>query len=320
LQSKNYAAVDIGTNSFHLIIVKAKEDGSLEIIDREKEVIRLGSQKGSDLNFISNDEFEKAVKILSHFKKLADFYKADIHAVATSAVREAENRDMFINKILVQTGIKIEIIDGHKEAEYIYKGVRKALPYNLRLLCVDIGGGSTEFILGHNENIVFGESIKIGAVRLSKKFFPGFILDENAVNDCRLYIEEQIRTNPNVNFSEKFDIAVGSSGTILAAAGMLNYKRNGKKVKSLNEFTFDASELKILTEEILNRKTPEQRINLPGMEYKRADIIPAGLLILDKVFEMLNLKQMVVSEFALREGVVLSMIEKEKINDGTIKF
>lgn len=309
MQSKNFAAVDIGTNSFHLIIVKVQEDGSLVIIDREKDVIRLGSQKGEELSIISDDEIERGLKILSHFKKLADFYHADIRAVATSAVREAENKNYFIEKVFEDTGIKIEVIDGHKEAAFIYKGVRKALPYNKKFLCVDIGGGSTEFILGYNDNIVFGESIKIGAVRLSKKFFPDFILNEKAVQECNLYIEKMITSNAKINFNEKYDLAVGASGTISAAAGMINYKRNGKKTKSLNEFIFDKSELEVLTREILSRKTPEQRIDLPGMEYKRADIIPAGLLILNKAFELFKIDQMTISEYALREGVVLTMME-----------
>ncbi len=313
MQSKNLAAVDIGTNSFHLIIVKVREDESLTIIDREKEVIRLGSQEGKDLSHISEDEIEKGINILKRFKKLADLYNAEIHSVATSAVREAKNKNEFINRVLSETEIKIEIIDGRKEAEYIYKGVRKALTCkNKKLLCLDIGGGSTEFILGLDENIIFGESVKIGAVRLSKKFFPDFILTEERIEECKKYIEVQIRKNSKINFGEKFDMAVGASGTIYALAGMIRYKKPGEKNKSLNEFIFTKRELEEVTNEILQRKTPEQRVNIEGMEYKRADIISAGLLILDKAFELFKIKEMIISEFALREGVVLSMMEKEQ--------
>jgi len=319
LQSRNFAAVDIGTNSFHLIIVKIEENGALTILDREKEVIRLGSQKGNELSHISEEEIEKGIAILKKFKNLADFYHAKLHAVATSAVREAENKRDFLDRVLKETGIKIEVIDGRIEAGYIYKGVRKALPYkDKKLLCLDIGGGSTEYILGFNDEIFYGESIKIGAVRLSKKFFPDFILTEEGIQKCKEYIEQQIKANDKINFNEKFDFAVGASGTILAVAGMIKYRRFGTKDKSLNEVVFTKEELEEVTNEILERKTLEQRINIEGMEYKRADIIPAGLLILQKSFELFNINEMIISEYALREGVVLSMLEKSKIKSNSI--
>jgi exopolyphosphatase/guanosine-5'-triphosphate,3'-diphosphate pyrophosphatase len=316
---RNFAAVDIGTNSFHLIIVKVGEDGSLTILDREKEVIRLGSQKGNELSHISKEEIEKGINILKSFKKLADFYNANIHAVATSAVREAENKKDFLDKVYKEISIEIEVIDGQKEAEYIYKGVRKALPYkNKRLLCSDIGGGSTEFILGYNDDIIFGESIKIGAVRLSKKFFPNFILNDERVEKCKQYIEQQINLNEQINFNEPFDYAIGASGTIYAVAGMIKFRRSGMKDKSLNEFVFTNAELNEVTNEILSKKTSEQRVNIEGMEYKRADIIPAGLLIFQKSFELFKINEMIISEYALREGVVLSMIEKSRIKPNSI--
>jgi exopolyphosphatase/guanosine-5'-triphosphate,3'-diphosphate pyrophosphatase len=319
LQNKNYAAIDIGTNSFHLIIVKVEENGALTILDREKEVIRLGSQKGNELSHISEEEIDKGLSILKSFKKLADVYNAKVHAVATSAVREAENKKDFLDKVLIETGIKIEVINGRKEAEYIYRGVRKALHYkNKKLLCFDIGGGSTEYILGFNDKIIYGESIKIGAVRLSKKFFPDFLLNEDAIEKCKQYIEHEVKSNKEINFNESFDYAVGASGTILAIAGIINFNRNEKKLKSLNGFIFSKEELREVTNKILEKKTPGERINIEGMEYKRADIIPAGLLILQKSFEIFNIKEMIISEYALREGVVLSMLEKSQFKSDSV--
>lgn len=321
MPGKNFAAVDIGTNSFHLIVVKVDENNSLSIIDREKDVIRLGSQKGNELNHITEEEIKKGINILNKFKKISEVYNAKLHAVATSAVREAVNKEEFISRVLDKTGIKIEVINGNKEARYIYKGIRKALPYkDKKFLCLDIGGGSTEFILGYSDDILFGESIKIGAVRLSKKFFPGFILVDEKIEKCKQYIEEQIRINTKINFNDKFDLAVGSSGTILAVAGMINYRRNGEKAKQLNKFIFMKNELEQIVKEILERKTPEQRMNIEGMEYKRADIIPAGLLILQKSFELFDIKEMIISEYALREGVVLSILEKNKTFSDSVSF
>jgi exopolyphosphatase/guanosine-5'-triphosphate,3'-diphosphate pyrophosphatase len=106
------AAIDMGTNSFHLIIVQVKSDGSFKIIDREREVIRLGSHKGKEFSFISEGEMEKAVDVLKDFAKIAQFYKADVRAIATSAVREARNKEEFINRVFEETGIMVEAIGG----------------------------------------------------------------------------------------------------------------------------------------------------------------------------------------------------------------
>ena len=121
------AAVDMGTNSFHLIIVQVRKDGSFKIIDREKEVVRLGFHKGENLTTISEGEIEKAIDVLRDFTKIAKFYGADLRAMATSAVREAKNKDEFLTKVYEATGIYVEAIEGVKEAELIYLGVLKAL-------------------------------------------------------------------------------------------------------------------------------------------------------------------------------------------------
>ncbi len=305
------AAVDMGTNSFHLLIVRVKKDGSFKIIDREREVIRLGFRKGKDLTEISEGEMEKAIDVLRDFNKIAKFYGANIRAVATSAVREAKNKDEFITSVYKSTGIYVEAIEGKKEAELIYLGVQNALDVtDKRILCVDIGGGSTEFILGEKGKTVFAESVKIGAVRLSKKFFPDYHLSPESVKTCDEYIKSMISRKTNLNSEHKFDFAVGTSGTILSAAAIINFRRNRGFKKSLNGFSFTSDEMNELTEDILECESPVDRLSIEGMEVKRADIIPAGMLILRNAFETFNLKEMTVSENALREGIIIETIEQ----------
>ena len=182
---KRIAAIDMGTNSFHLIIVEMREDGSIKFLDREREFIRLGSELGEDLSFISEGETAKAISVLQNFSSIAKYYKADIRAVSTSAVREAKNKNNFIDEVFKQTGIKVETIEGTEEAKLIFLGMKNALPLNDKsVLGIDIGGGSTEFIYGVNGIPVYAESVKVGAVRLSKKFFPDFIITESSIKDC----------------------------------------------------------------------------------------------------------------------------------------
>jgi exopolyphosphatase/guanosine-5'-triphosphate,3'-diphosphate pyrophosphatase len=300
----------MGTNSFHLIIVEADKDGSFKIIDREREIVRLGSSTGDDLKWISPEEIEKAVGILKGFKNLIQSYNAEIKAVATSAVREAGNKEEFISRVYKDTGIEVEAIDGKKEARLIYLGAQNALPIgNKKVLCVDIGGGSSEFISGSNGEIIFAESIKIGAVRLSRKFFPDYLLTEQSVKLCEGYIEQQILANSRINFNDTFEIAVGASGTIQSVAALIHYSRDSSPLKTLNGFSFSFEELKKITSLILESRTVEERRLFKGIELKRADIIPAGLLILHKTFEVFKLDEMTISDYGLREGVIVEMLK-----------
>ena len=309
--NKCIAAVDMGTNSFHLIIVQVKDDGSFKIIDREREVIRLGTHKGKEFTWISEGEIEKAIDVLRDFGKIAQFYKAELRAIATSAIREAKNKSEFIDRVFENTGITVEAVDGKTEAELIYLGVQHALDvYNKRILCIDIGGGSTEFLLGENGISEFAESIKIGAVRLSKMFFPDFHLTESGIEMCRQYIQDKLNVNTNLHPNHLFELAVGSSGTIVAAASIISYRRNGKFKKTMNGFTFTSNEIFELTSDVLKCESPVDRLFIEGMEIKRADIIPAGLLILSEVFSTFKLKEMTVSENALREGIIIDTISK----------
>jgi exopolyphosphatase/guanosine-5'-triphosphate,3'-diphosphate pyrophosphatase len=308
---KCLAAIDMGTNSFHLIIVEVRRNDAFKIIDREREVIRLGSHSKDGFSIISEGEMEKATDILNGFGKIARFYNAEIRAIATSAVREAKNKIEFIERVYESTGISVEAIKGKNEAELIYLGIQNVIDVkNKRILCVDIGGGSTEFLLGEKGESEFAESIKVGAVRLSKMFFPDYILEQAAIEMCRKYIHDKLNACTNLHADHQFDFAVGTSGTIIAAAAIIHFKRFNKFNKSLNGFTFSAKELFDLTEDVLKCKSAVDRLFIEGMEIKRADIIPAGLLILCEAFNTFNLREMTVSENALREGIIVDTISK----------
>lgn len=304
-----FAAIDIGTNSFHLIIVEVSEGGKLKLLDREREFLRLGSELGEDLSFISEKEIAKAISVLKNFSKLVNYHKAKLRAVSTSAVREAKNKNEFIQTVFEQTGIKVETIEGTEEAKLIFLGMKNALPINDKsVLGIDIGGGSTEFIYGVNGSSVFTESVKIGAVRLSKKFFPDFIITDSAVKQCSEYVEQLIRMNSKIQTNIKIDFAVGSSGTVDTICLIKQFQKNAEIKPRLNGYTFDKVEFDEIYSFVMNLKNPDARMRVPGIESKRADIIPAGLIILKKTFELFNIEKMVLSEYALREGVVYDLI------------
>jgi exopolyphosphatase/guanosine-5'-triphosphate,3'-diphosphate pyrophosphatase len=305
------AAVDIGTNSFHLVIVEADTDtGKFKILGREKENVRLGTGS-TDMKFLGEDAMQRGFDTLKRFKSIADSAEAPLRAVATSAVREAKNQMEFINRARELTGVKIEVASGIEEARYIYLGVLQALPvYNKRILLVDIGGGSTEFLIGHKREILYDNSIKLGAMRMTQRFFDDKEIEPKQVKECRKFIKVVMNTVTRDAAGYEYDMVIGSSGTINNLANIIRVKRGITEEATLNNFVFSRDELKIAVEEILEAKNIKQRTKIPGLDPARADIIAGGALIVEQIFKELNISEMTVSEYALREGIVFDTIEK----------
>jgi len=303
------SAIDIGTNSFHLIIAKVHHD-KFTVIDRSKEVVRLGLSS-SDMKYISEDAMERGVITLKRFKSLSDLHNASIRAVATSAVREALNKSEFIRRVKTETDIDIEIISGYEEARLIYLGALQSLPiYNDKVIIIDIGGGSTEFLCGQKGDVLFAESLKLGAVRYTQKFFMNGKLEMNSIYECRETVRGVI--TPVIRNIEKknIDHFVGTSGTISNIATIVKGTDRIDTIQTLNNFTFTRKELSGAVELLLSYKTNFERSKIPGLDPGRADIIIAGALILEQIFQELKIKEMTVSDYALREGVVLDSIHK----------
>jgi exopolyphosphatase / guanosine-5'-triphosphate,3'-diphosphate pyrophosphatase len=320
------AAIDIGTNSFHLIIVEVdKETGKFKILTREKDIVRLGTGS-TDMKYLSSEAIDRGITVLKRFKGLSDAANANIRAIATSAVREAKNQSEFIIKAKEETGINVEVASGIEEARFIYLGILQALPvYNKMILLVDIGGGSTEFLVGQQKEIFYDNSIKLGAIRLTEKYFRNGITENKDIKNCRKYLKGMMNPVTRELLKMNYDIAVGSSGTIINIANMINLKKGGSTETRLNNFSFTKDELYDIVEDILDARTEKQRLKIPGLDPQRADIITAGALILEQIFREAKLKEMIVSEYALREGIIFDSVEnlltaKEKDHLDDIRY
>ena len=157
---KKIAAIDIGTNSFHMIIASIDSNGLLNVIQREKEYVRLGNSPG-DMKNLTEESIVRGVEALKNFAKIAESEDAVIKAIATSAVREADNKKDFIDRVYSETGIEVEVVSGREEARLIYQGASRSLPvYGKRTLLIDIGGGSTETLIGINGKVEYCNSTK----------------------------------------------------------------------------------------------------------------------------------------------------------------
>lgn len=312
MDKNNYriAAIDIGTNSFHLIIAELSKNKKIKLLDRARVFLRIGNIKKDGVNIISSQDIDAAVNVLINFKQMAELYKAKISAVATSAVRESSNNKEFVKIIFEKTGIKINIIDGRTEAKLIFLGMKNALDLDgSKALGIDIGGGSTEFIYAVDNKVKYAESLKIGAVRLSNIFFPKYIISKSSISDCENYVEDLIRKQIELTSISKIDFAVGSSGTVDTICLIKSNQTEGSERKKLNGYEFTYDDFENIYDLLMNLKSPEERMLVPGLEAKRADIIPAGLIILKKIFQVFNINKMVLSEYALREGVVFKAMK-----------
>jgi exopolyphosphatase/guanosine-5'-triphosphate,3'-diphosphate pyrophosphatase len=308
---RTLAAIDVGTNSFHLIVVEySAATGQFRTLAREKELVRLGSGS-TDMKYLSEQAMTRGIQALRLFRKIAGAFNAPIRAIATSAVREALNQDEFIRRARTEAGIKLEVASGAEEARLIYLGVVQALPvFNKKVLCIDIGGGSTEYVIGHKKKILTSNSIKLGAVRLTERFFPSGRVTDKGVKECRKYVRGMLA--PIIREVGKFDYqqVIGSSGTILNLAKIVLAARGERNEQSLNNVRITAKELNAAVEQVLSYEYSEDRVRIEGLDQARADIIPAGTVIIEQTFKEFGIKTLTCSEYALREGIILDTMEK----------
>ena len=304
------AAIDIGTNSIHLVVARPTGNNRFEVIDREKDVVRLGSGSG-DMKRLAPDAIERGLDALRRFQQLADSRGAEVHAVATSAVREADNRLEFVRRAAQEAGVRVAVISGAEEARLIRLGALQAVPaYEQRHLLIDIGGGSTEFIIGERAEVLGARSLKLGAIRLTERFGLDGAVKRKVLDECRQYIRSYLAPVTRMVETFGFDVAIGSSGTIV---NLMEISRalNGEGVlRQVSGAVLDAEGLAAVVTAISSAGSLDERASIPGLEAKRADIVLGGALVLEQSFDRLGIDEMVVSDFALREGVLLDALRR----------
>jgi len=299
------AAIDIGTNSIHLVVARVSGPLGFEVVEREKEMVRLGSG-GGDMKHLDDGAIDRGIAVLARFREVADVHGARVAAVATSAVREAENRSVFLVRARAEAGVDVQTISGVEEARLIHLGVLQAVPvFDRTLLLCDIGGGSTELLVGRKGEALAARSMKLGAIRLTQRFFPDGRAEAGAVDSCRRHVRAAIASFAGQVRRPGFDVAVGSSGTIGALCAMAVARREQPSPRTWNNFELSRQDLAAVVRSLVKAPTVAARAKLPGLEPRRADIILAGALILEQVFEEFGIGAMTFSDYALREGVLL---------------
>jgi exopolyphosphatase/guanosine-5'-triphosphate,3'-diphosphate pyrophosphatase len=309
------AALDIGSNSLHLVVVETDREKPFRVLASGKDMVRLGRSAARD-RLLSEAAMDRAIAAIRKFRSTAETHGArEFIAVATSAVRDALNRHEFIDRVAEETGVHVDILSGVEEARLIALAVsfRQRQRQNQRILAIDIGGGSTELAVTQNDEPSALVSLKLGAVRMTEQ-----MIDTDPISDRQLRrLRSELRTivaNRAPEIKEAgFDICIGTSGTI-NALGMIALQRRIKA--SAGSPSARRSEAAITFEEVcaINREMAElaldERSKISGLSRVRAEIIVAGGQILEAAMEVLGVEELSVCDWALREGVVIAHLQR----------
>ncbi|MGJ3250530.1 MAG: HD domain-containing protein [Elainellaceae cyanobacterium] len=324
-QDRILAAIDVGTNSIHLVVVKIQPDlPSFTIIAREKNTVRLGD-RDKHTGRLTASAIERAMGALKRCREMARSMNAeDIVAVATSAVREAPNGRDFLHEVEVKLGLSIDLISGEEEARRIYLGVMSGMEFHHQPhAIIDIGGGSTELILGDGDDPRSLSSTKIGAVRLTSEFVTTDPISNTEFQYLQAFVrgmlERPIEELQSQLSPQETPRLVGTSGTIEALAAIHASDKYGEAPSTLNGYEFSLEDLR----DIVNRLRKldfEERLNVPGMSARRAEIILAGAVILQEAMTLLNLDSIRICERSLREGVVVDWMLAHGLIEDRLRY
>jgi len=293
------AGIDIGTNTVRLIIADIKDNRIDRIIYQNRKITRLG-EDFIKTKKLSEKAILRTILALKHFKNILDLFSINrYYAVATSAVREAENGQEFI-KLCDEIDFNVDIIDGEKEAQLTLLGVTSGLEIKSEnFLIFDIGGGSTEFILKQNDNFIF-KSIKLGVVKLADMYNFSSKISQNLVEDVNKTISDMLK---EVDFIQKANQLIATAGTPTTLAA-IHLKLKDYDYKKVHGITLTKNEIEEILKTLSNL-TAEERKNIIGLEPGREDLIIPGTLIILQIMQIANIDNITVSDFGVREGVAI---------------
>ncbi|GAC1534184.1 MAG: Ppx/GppA phosphatase family protein [Marmoricola sp.] len=301
------AALDLGSNSLHLLVVEARADGTFEPLCQEKEMLRLGDVV-SRTGRVTEAALATLLVTVGRFAALAEANGAqEVVARATAALRDADNGAEVVDRIHAATGVRVEVISGVEEARLIFGAVRSSVVIDpAPALCLDLGGGSLEVMVGDREGLRWATSVRLGVARLTAELVHSDPLSSADRRRLRQLITSVLA--PVVDEAAPFEpkMLIGSSGTLGDLAGMAA-SRSGPLPMSLNQLTVTRDQLEEVHEEILRRPVASRR-RMAGLDSRRADLIPAGSMVLMTALDLFGLETLTVSDWALREGIVIDAI------------
>ncbi len=306
-QPHTVAAIDLGSNSFHMVVARVV-DGQVLVVDRMREMVRLGAGLDAS-NRLTRAAQDAAIACLERFgQRLRGMSARNVRAVGTNTLRRARNAGEFLAAARRALGHPIEVIAGREEARLIYLGVAHGLAgVDGRRLVMDIGGGSTELIIGERFEPVCTESLHMGCVGMSREHFPDGAITRAGMRRAEIAARLELQPIESEYRQRGWQSAVGASGTILAAAAIVQaagWNTDGitpEALRKLRDALFEAGHV--------------ERLRLSGLSRERAPVFPGGLAILLAAFDALGIQHMRVSESALREGLLYDLLGRIRHED-----
>lgn len=307
---KRLAAIDIGTNTIKLLVAAVDDEGVLEVMSREKSLVRLGSETLAT-GRLSPEAIEAGACAVEQFVRSIAAQGAElVRAVATCAAREAENSQEFIDAVKRRTGVSIDVISGEEEARLIHLAVRSEFPARLDpLFLVDIGGGSTEFVVSHGSRVLLTESLPLGVVRLADRFGRNDPPSERDRKAMRKAIRSAARKAADAVRKTGFKTCVGSSGTIQSLSLVHDAAVLEREPIPSGHRTLPRAGLKKVNR-ILRTTTQKEKLHVPGLDPRRRDISVPGGILLAWVLKRTGADAIVVGERGLREGILLDHVAR----------
>ena len=307
------AIIDLGTNTFNLLVAKLTDENSFEVIFQDKLSVKLG-EGGINTNTILPIPFQRGISAFEqHLKSAKKFNSQRILAFGTSALRSSLNGNDFVREIKRQFNIEINVIDGNEEAELIYEGVRMALPMlDTNSLIMDIGGGSTEFIIANKKTLVWKQSFDLGAARLLEKFNPSEPITQHQIAELENYFDKQLVALDKA--IQQYSIAelIGSSGSFDTFAEIINCRLNLPiDWDKESSYIYKMNDYYALHEQLL-KSTKEQRLATPGLIEMRVDMIVVSTIFTNYILKKYSLQQMRLSTYALKEGVISKLMKDQE--------
>ena len=298
---KHFGVIDLGTNTFHLLIVKHNAAGSFDELHRERRFIKLAE---NGIEKIGSAPFQRGLQTLIDYKKILDkFQVKDFKALGTAALRRANNGQEFIQEVKAKTDISIQLISGNEEAELIHKGVSQAVPFGQsKNLIMDIGGGSVEFIICDKAQIFWKQSFPIGVAVLFNNFHTSDPIHVNEVLEIEQHLQKTLR--PLLQELEKHEVQslIGASGTFDVLENILVEEKASPVHSYLSDQKFNQ-----LYPIILN-STLAERYAMEGLPATRADLIVVANILIDFILKQTGIKEIIVSAYAMKEGQLVKMM------------
>ena len=298
------AIIDLGTNTFNLLICD-KKDESEKIIFKNKISVKLG-EGGIDKGIIADAPYQRGIKALEDHLNTIKKYEVDKHrAFATSAIRSTKNGGDFVSEVFEKLALKIEVVDGNKEALLIYQGVRKAIAFDLDYkLIMDIGGGSTEFIIANAKGVQWKKSYKLGISRLKELFKPKDPITFEEIQKIEYHLKSELKDLIENIQTFPCKTLIGSSGSFDTLVEMIGFKFNNLELKNKKPYCDIRLEHYKWAQNFLIQSTLSERLNTKGIVTMRADMIVLSVIFINFILKEFNIKEMISSKYALKEGAM----------------